>query len=433
MQFNDRPFDVFISYSHEDMEFAQQIHAYLRDAAGLKVWRDELMPGAAPIADAINRNIENSRALLLIYSKNSRGAAWVQDELRTAIEQKNSNNGMFKIIGVILDDLQIPAGLANQKCLQNAAREIDLEFGFNLLASFYPFQDANIIAASRDVFVSRSWRADEADKPDAVCRMLIKAGFRLVGDSKDWKNFTGDERVKEIIRSCGALVAIVPLRANDPCGTSRYILKEISWARELGVPYLIIADDEVSIDQSLVDEAIDGRVIRVSELDLGKSTQTFPASILFEEWREPQREHYGFFATNFKTGSGRSLKSVSVAERVTGMRCLTGREFDSNGAQEEIVKRISNSMFFIGDLSNLDISRGNVLVEIGVALGAKVHTEIVSIRSDERPHVDIFMFRGRELKYASNEAEFVAKVHAVCRKYRRRIFNWEFEEAGLLD
>lgn len=414
------------------MAFAKTLESFLKDKAGLNIWRDGCMPGAAPVADTILRNIKNSRAVLLVLSKHARSSGWVQAELRRAIEEKNTTNGRFRIIPIILDGDVVPDGVSDQKCLANQNRELSLEFGFDVLAAFYPFQDSRTIGSSVDVFVSRSWREEEAQKPDAICRKLIRSGFRLIGDSKDWKHFDGASRIKEIIESCGAMVAIVPFRPYEPPKTSKYILQEIDIALSLGVPCLVIADEEVPIDEAIAGRAIDRRVMRTSELD-GDMKYAMLASSLREGWRQPKREHYGFFATDFKVNTERGSRSVAIAERVTGMRCLTGRDFQSSGAQEEIIRRISDALYFVGDLSNLNVSRGNVLVEIGIALGARVQTNIVCLKSNGRPHDEIFMFKGREIKYSSDDPEFVAKVHSICRRYRRRIFNAELEEAGLLN
>src|SRR5947209_6835252 len=101
------------------MEFAETLQSYLRDKAGLNIWRDAYMPGAAPVADTIMRNIKNSRAILLIVSKHARNSGWVQAELRKAIEEKNTSLGQFRILSIVLDGESVPDGISDQKCLTN--------------------------------------------------------------------------------------------------------------------------------------------------------------------------------------------------------------------------------------------------------------------------------------------------------------------------
>ena len=72
-------------------------------------------------------------------------------------------------------------------------------------------------------YVSASWRQNEGRLADHVCTLLHTRGLRLIGDSKDQKGFKDGDRVRSIIASCGALVAILPDRAPSLPGTTTYL------------------------------------------------------------------------------------------------------------------------------------------------------------------------------------------------------------------
>ncbi len=63
-----------------------------------------------------------------------------------------------------------------------------------------------------DIYVSRTWRENEAQLTDYICQQLDKAEFRLIGDSKDQSGFEEGNRIKSIMSSCGGFVAILPDR-----------------------------------------------------------------------------------------------------------------------------------------------------------------------------------------------------------------------------
>lgn len=80
--------DVFISHSSEDAEIANEICDSL-EANNIKCWlapRD-ILPGS-DWAEAINNAIENSKAMVLVFSKNSNTSTQVAKELSLAINNK---------------------------------------------------------------------------------------------------------------------------------------------------------------------------------------------------------------------------------------------------------------------------------------------------------------------------------------------------------
>ena len=79
------PYDIFISYSQRDRAAAERIQAALA-SHDLKIWRDERLldnPDSSFIGE-INAALERSAKVLVLWSRNSVGSAWVQAEAEKA-------------------------------------------------------------------------------------------------------------------------------------------------------------------------------------------------------------------------------------------------------------------------------------------------------------------------------------------------------------
>lgn len=106
------PFDFyscFISYSHEDKEFARQMHDRLQ-RNGIRCWLDEreLVPGDN-IYTKVDNGIRRWDKILLCCSEASLNSWWVARELDTAIERERQyheqhSEEILKIIPLNLDD-----------------------------------------------------------------------------------------------------------------------------------------------------------------------------------------------------------------------------------------------------------------------------------------------------------------------------------------
>jgi hypothetical protein len=79
------PYDIFISYSQRDRAAAEKLQAALA-SHDLKIWRDERLldnPDASFIGE-INAALERSAKVLVLWSRNSVGSAWVHAEAEKA-------------------------------------------------------------------------------------------------------------------------------------------------------------------------------------------------------------------------------------------------------------------------------------------------------------------------------------------------------------
>lgn len=101
---------VFISYSHEDKEFASDLaEKLLRN--GVDVWIDkyEIQPGDSLIQKIFEEGLSNSDFFLILLSKNSSKSKWVKEELDAAIIKKME--GVTRVIPIIVEPTDIPLPL----------------------------------------------------------------------------------------------------------------------------------------------------------------------------------------------------------------------------------------------------------------------------------------------------------------------------------
>ena len=101
---------VFISYSHEDRDFAERLANALHEA-GEDVWWDqwELMPGDSLIAKIFEEGLARSKAFIVVLSPQSIRSKWVREELDVATIRKIE--GVTRIIPVLRGPVEIPISL----------------------------------------------------------------------------------------------------------------------------------------------------------------------------------------------------------------------------------------------------------------------------------------------------------------------------------
>ena len=104
---------VFISYSHEDKEFAHDLAMQLV-THGIGVWIDEweLAVGDS-LVDKIESAIENSSALIIILSKTSTESIWCKKELSVSLIKELEKRQVF-VLPVVLEDCNIPLFLRDK-------------------------------------------------------------------------------------------------------------------------------------------------------------------------------------------------------------------------------------------------------------------------------------------------------------------------------
>lgn len=98
-------YSVFISYSHQDEEFAKALFNDL-ELHGLRVWYalDSVRAGEK-LTVQLTRGIEHYDKLLLVLSENSISSEWIQYEIRTALEMARSR-GLNPLVPIRLTSIE---------------------------------------------------------------------------------------------------------------------------------------------------------------------------------------------------------------------------------------------------------------------------------------------------------------------------------------
>jgi hypothetical protein len=418
LPYNKRSNDVFVSYSHADGAIVETLVRWLRDMAGLRVWWDASRVLAGDrLAAALPTGLASARAALFCVSRSWNASTWCEDEYNAALQERRTDR-RYRVIALRLDDCQVPTFLANARYLE--MRQLEPDIGAALLQALVP-EPAPWSHGERDVYVSRSWHADDMAAADRVCAALVRNhGFRLIGDSPDYAAFDEGDRVKRIIESCGALVAMLPFRDDSANGfTSKWIVREVQLARQLGRPYLLFTADGVNVDSSLIAAAIGNRAFplpsTVDDIALAKTLAFFD-----DEFSPSPRIAYAFFATSLRGEPQEIDRAVALVEQVTSMQCLLGQRLQGQHAQQEIVERIRNAQFVLADVTANHL---NSVIEAGIARGAGTRLHLICRIPESGELRTRFMFRDLEVNWYGSPVERIGAVHRIARLYRRRVFH----------
>ena len=412
----ERPFHAFISYAHKDYDAVSKIITWLRNFGGLNVWWDEIsLQAAARIESNIPEGIRKSKNAIIFISKAAASSGWMRAEYGAILGERIQHHE-YSIVTVKLDETPPPDLLANTKWVEVPNGELNEKNSLELLGGLYS-SSSTPLSMSKDIYVSRGWRSTEVQAADKICRFIINAGFRLIGDSTDHKIFDDDVRIPSIMSSCGAVVIIAPARGNE---TSKFIIQEIEIAKDKKIPYLLIADTENLISQDLVSCSMEQRVFKTLDVIENPNLRNDLVDVLRENYRDPIKPHFSFYASSLLKNSDINEYVKRLMEQITGIRCLIGIQLEGQQAQKEIIKIISTCLFMLADISE----GNNTLIESGVAMGAGKTLYIVC-KGEPRPHM--FMFRDKEISFYQNGIELLAIVHRIAYRYRRRVINVELQ------
>lgn len=406
-----RPFHAFISHAHADQFRVSEIREWLRQS-GIPCWYDgEQLHASSQIATAIANAIPNCRAMVLMLSKAAVESGWVKEEYELAMEQRTSLPD-FHIVPVLLEDCVIP-GFLRTTLYVDARSQFGGREAADLVAGLYGLPRVPDWDQVRDVYASRTWRQSESAAADRVVKLVTEAGFRLIGDATDHQGYLGGMRVEPIIKSCGALVAVVPHRGNGQ--TSPYILSELEIALHARLPTCIVVEPGVELPVQF------GTPTVMLPPDTAQVTAAALAPLiedLQERWRPPPNPAHFFIATDLdSSGEERRRATRDIIERVTATRCIFGDQVHDAHLQDAIVRMVRDATVVIADISDDNLS---VCIEAGVALGAARHLHVLSKGPRRTPP---FFFRDREVSFYSNTAEFLAIIHRIAYGYRRRVLS----------
>lgn len=415
LPFKDRPYQVFISYSISDYEVVSNIANWFTRDAGISIFldRNRLNAGAI-LGNTLSDEIQNSKNGMIVISKESLKSGWVSDEYNLMLSQRNKYPE-YKIIPIKLDDSPMPGFIQTTLWVTIENKVVDANIIYQIINALYPSKGF-VSSASKDIFVSRGWRPLEVDSANKICSYFIKAGFRLIGDNTDNKIFKPETRVKKIMESCGIALIIAPNRDGK---TSPYIEIEIELIQNIGLDYIIIADDNVNIEEKYSAKSINQRCYRFSEFIDNEILVGDVLEDVRNLYKSPPYPHFSFFGTSLLRDDYDRERLKQLIEQVTASECIFGYELTGKHAQEEIIGRISNALFMIADISE---NNYNTYVEAGIARGSGTRLFLVC---NGEPRPNRFMFRDLEVLYYQNETQLIGHIHKIAFLFRRRVINNE--------
>jgi hypothetical protein len=417
---NKRDFDVFLSHAHVDKAFVVALDHWLREVAGLSVWYDgrELSAGAS-VAIGLQGAIERCRSVLLVATEESLQRGWVKAEYSSAMDEAMNHPG-FRVVALRLRQAPMKDVMKGISWIDVPDGEFNSATAVALLRAFYPSERRPNPSTSRDVFISCTWHPDDGASARAVSSTLIEQGFRLIGDEKDQRGFGSGNRVEAIISSCGAFVGIIPYRgvpvARLSEGPYKYFLRELDFAKSLGLPTVALSDPRVNREDGDTSQwlAIDTTAIACP------AAVSETLSRLWEEWLAPPKPHYVFCAMDLESNAARTGSPLrDLIERVTGMPTIVGPDIRENNLQLAIMKKLTDAFLVVADISNDNL---NTCIEAGIAIAGGANVELVSAGEPRRPP---FMLRALQMAAYRNEVEQIGTIYRIVRPYRRRIINAE--------
>jgi len=413
-----RPFDLFVSYSHDDRKLVDPVVAWLKDRAGLKVWYDATSGDAAKRTTALLADaMQSARGSLFALSSKWNSSTWCKDEHEIALTERRKQDA-YLLLALQVDSMEIPSWFTISNVID--FRRFDAESAAALLQSMAPDAPSRY-DNGQDVYFAGPWsRPGDAVRRTLSC--LHEMGWRLVGDAPDNPHFQDASlRIRSIIATARGLVGLLPFDAGrPPSNTSPYIIEEVRIAQELGKPYLLLAEDNVQIPKELSLAAFGGNRVRISNDEPDSSLRSALAEFDEELGRRPHSDarSYSFLATSLRDDVRESDRLAAVLERASNMACVRGVGLRGQHAQEEIVERIRNAGFVVADVTD---DHRNSLIEAGVALGSGTPLHLLSGRPSDGSFKRRFMFEDREMNWYQNPVERLGSAFRIGRLYRRRI------------
>lgn len=416
LPYQRRLYRAFLSHAHADKEFVNQLHSWVSEVAEIPIWYDTSnLSASATISTELANAITQCQSMIIVLSKESIRSGWVEEEYNAAIGQR-AKYKRYRIIPIRIDDCEIPGFLQTTKWIEISDKKFDMKAAFELITGLYYDDKALRLENVWDIYISRSWRSTESAMPDHICQMLDKAGFRLIGDSEDQSKYNA-ERIRAFIKSCGALVAILPDRGQG--STSKYMLDEITFAYEEGLHCLIVTEPGVNLPDAFAHSALRIPIDDIKKDETGMALQR-AIEILAENWQRPPQPHFVFLATDLSTEYEQRNQSIKHAiQHIIAMPCVIGDKVPGSHIREAIIQQIQNSFLVIADISEYNI---NSCIEAGIAIGAGKHLNLIArIPRGKVP----FMLSNYQVSNYANDLDLLGNLHRIAFPFRRRVLNIE--------
>ncbi len=407
---------AFLSHAHADKNFVDQLYRWLSIAAEIPIWYDAFnLSTSATISTELANAIAQCQNMIIVLSKASIRSGWVEEEYNAAIGHR-AKYKRYRIIPVRIEDCEIPGFLEQTKWIDMPDKKIDMRTVFDLITGLYYDDKALILENVWDIYISRSWRPTESSIPDYVCRRLDKDGFRLIGDAEDQLKYDS-EKVRDIIRSCGGLVAILPDRGQGT--TSKYMLEEIAFAQAEGLHCLVVAEPNVNLPDTSGQYVVRMKTDDIEKGEIDTILQQ-AVEVLAENWHRPSQPHYVFLATNLASEEEqRNLTIKQAIQHITAMPCITGDKITESHIREAITEQIRRAFMVIDDISENNI---NSCIEAGIAIGAKRPLNLIArVPRGKVP----FMLSNYQVNTYTSDIDILCTVHRITFPFRRRVLNSE--------
>ncbi len=430
---NRRRYAAFLSHAHADIDRVMRLRRWLRNA-GIDVWFDqEHMTPSAHISSGLADGIGECRSIIILLTKASIASNWVREEFEVGMIQR-TDDPAFRIIPIMWEDCEVPLAMRTTSAVDARHTELDSGIAMGIIRGLYGPSFSATTRDDRDVYVAAGWREDEFELTRKILKPITEAGWRPIGDSQDQKGFGAGDRVREIMRSCGALVAILSNRGGGLA--SPYIIKEMAMAQDLGLPTLIFRDPTVDLNLSIVNARTqlekskltfsgpeDAMSYTLDDAFFGNAIRHVPHD-LAERFRPPEHPHYAFLSYKFKRSEAEGAVFQHAKQLITGVSCVPcvdGDNIPEDIISKVIVERISGSFFHVADVTADNI---NSCIEAGIGLGAGVNVHLVA--QGERMGKDRpFMFRDRQVEDYETGGDLIGVLHRLVRPYRRRDLSQE--------
>ncbi|HEX8227904.1 MAG TPA: toll/interleukin-1 receptor domain-containing protein [Chloroflexia bacterium] len=131
-------FDVFLSYSHPDQDWATSL-AQALSRQGVSVWTDSMIKLGDSLIDSIETAMEQSKYIVLLVSPNSTRSSWAAFELGAAL-------GMGKSVVPVVSAQVSTDDLAGPIRSRKFLREDDPETIASQIASVVLHQDESYMS-----------------------------------------------------------------------------------------------------------------------------------------------------------------------------------------------------------------------------------------------------------------------------------------------
>lgn len=448
--FLNRKFRYFISYSHHDSTAAYDLVRWLEDA-GISTWIDKNnMPAGGAVRENLAEKISQSQGAVILASKNSLGSDYVSKEIdQVLIEQED--HPWFPIIILNIDGCDISSKWKKVRTMvwRDAPEgQLDLNTAAEILSRHHSFYGWDMpLKEQKEIYVSHGWRVGEEDYWSPICKHFIDKGVRLVGDLVNQPG-SDEGRISRIMESCGGHLMILPAREGDPEKEFKYLLKEAKAAKALGLPTIVIGDDQkISSDFTSQFDFFLGLQDGDGALEpLDDDIEHFIGSILAD-----RAQPYTFFASQYKGNFERNRLARRVIESAGALPCRWGHDFRGDSVAKRISNAIQAAAYTIADLSSFAIKSEssdsprnrdrtvnvNACIEAGIARGAGKTVKCLSAADlktvspeDGKSTKLPFMFRNDSISWYEDEMALLATVHALAQedrfKFGRRIINHEY-------